>query len=384
MSYRYDFLVHATVREEDDWGFPEPDATRVPTDVAALSKLRDSAACAQDLAALKLTNYALAVSEAQVRSSHCTAMPISVQASRDEHCNLACTYCRSSPPESYALMSWSDWESALEVLLPPAIEFLPFCWGEPLIAPGLRETLELAARNRVTVSLITNLQAMTSELAESFVRFVGRALISVDTADPAAFQRIRRGGSLAALERNLDALDDAAARPGLSRPWLGVSAVMMRSTIGGLPRLIRWMSTRGLRGLCAKRIILRSHELQKSQQDELFAFSSREYREVYRECHSLCRSLGIALSMCDPDRPVGIHTSCPAPWQHIYLSPSGHMSVCNFSRLRTVGALPLCEGYYNSEQIVAMRRSWAVGHRCPECQSSDCDGRNEFPGARGY
>ncbi|HWD25198.1 MAG TPA: radical SAM protein, partial [Acidimicrobiales bacterium] len=244
MDTRYDYLLHATVPLEESWGLPrscthpESPTTVDPADLrAALAAYTASGETDREaLHQYKLLNYSLALDEGRRMAVECESRPFVVQVSRTEKCNLSCVYCRPTPAhQSKVTLGRDVWESSLPTLLRPALEFIPYCWGEPLMAPDFDRTCHFAAKYGTAMSFITNMMYLNEDLATLFVSSVDRALVSIDTADPAEFHRLRRGGSLDRVEENLNLLRRSASITGVPLPWLGVSAVLLKSTLASFP-----------------------------------------------------------------------------------------------------------------------------------------------------
>ncbi|NQU24499.1 MAG: hypothetical protein HQ567_24720 [Candidatus Nealsonbacteria bacterium] len=388
-ALRYDYLLHATVQASENWGLPfSDDDQEVSGNYDQLAELcRDFRLSRQrsgvSLTAYKRANYVLAHMEAARLEEQCISRPFAVQLSRDERCNLSCVYCRPRRYDSLVSMNREQWVAALSVLLPAALEFLPFCWGEPLLAPEFDLTCCLAEKYQTSLSLITNLQHLTPDLADLFVRHVTRALVSADTADRVLFEKLRCGGDLYTLERHMTMLHETAERIGVTPPWLGISAVMLRSNLTLLPELITWASRRGFRGVYAGRLVIPEH-IREFGRDERVDLQSAEYAAVYTECAARARALAVELSMYNPVDPIGVERMCLCPWHHVYVSASGDVCSCNFSRLTVLGKLPLHDSYWNSNAIRRRRSIWTVDHRCQSCQSTDYDGRPGVLQERGY
>lgn len=392
METRYDYLLHATVPLDESWGLPswcthpEVPASAGAEEVhAALADYLESGE--QDVDALtrfKSLNYALALDEGRRMVSRCSSRPFVVQVSRTEKCNLSCTYCRPTPAHQSKLTLDRDvWLAALPELLRPALEFIPYCWGEPLMAPDFDLTCDYADRYGVAVSFITNMLHLDEPTARLVVRSVDRALVSIDSADPAEFRRLRRGGSLTRLERNLDLLRSTAADMGRPMPWLGVSAVLLRSSIERLPGLAQWAAEQGFGGLSARRVMLRE-PIQILQRDEELDLDSAEYRDVLAAVREIAAERGLLLSLPDPDFCLGQDAMCPCPWHHVYLSASATLAMCCFSHRDVVGHTPIDHTSWNSPELVAHRRHWTPTFRCDECSSLDFVGRRDVSQVRGY
>jgi MoaA/NifB/PqqE/SkfB family radical SAM enzyme len=389
-ALRYDYLLHATVPAREEWGLSSFHAG-IDTDaesqlseeelVARLNRLRHSEVERQSF---KRSNHALAMLEFQRMAVECRSRPYVVQISRTEKCNLSCGYCRPTRAHhSTRSFDFEPWEAALPLLLGPALEFMPFCWGEPLMAPDFELMCEHSRQHDVAVSFITNMLYLDPDLADSFVRGVTRALISIDTIDPEQFAQLRAGGSLNRLTHNLRMLTSAAQAAGVARPWLGVSAVLLPETLDGLPDLVRWAADQGLGGVSVRRVVLRDNigSMHETHRTDL---NSPSYRQTLDICRRLGGDLDVEINMADPDFCLGREAVCPCPWHHVYLSASGRLSKCSFSHKVDLGGVPRDDGYWNTEPFLRTRQGWTATFRCSECSSLDFIGRVEVAQVRGY
>lgn len=392
MDTRYDYLLHATVPLSESWGLPRscthPEVPAMASPEALSAALRDFMQSGERdreaLSAYKRLNYALAIDEGRRMVDYCHSRPFVVQVSRTERCNLACVYCRPTAAHRSTLTLERDvWEAALPPLLRPALELIAYCWGEPLMAPDFDVTCAYADRYGTAMSFITNMLYLDENLARLFVGSVTRALVSMDTADPVTFRRLRRGGSVARIEHNLGLLRRTAAAEGVPMPWLGVSAVLLRSSLGDFPGLVRWAAEQGLSGVSARRVMIRE-SIQGLQDDEQIDLAGPEYREVLAEVRAIAAERDLLLNVPDPDFCLGADAMCPCPWHHIYLSSSATLAMCCFSHRDVVGRAPVDEHSWNSPELVAHRREWTPTFRCRECSSLDFVGRPEVSQVRGY
>jgi MoaA/NifB/PqqE/SkfB family radical SAM enzyme len=384
---RYDYLLHATLPAEEHWGVNPPELPNEPMDLTSLQKqFQELWRLAKDdrthLGELKLVNRKLAESEWFARESRLLSRPSVVQLSQTEVCNLLCTYCRPDKPKGLKTMPRSECIPTLHQILPAAQEFLPFCWGEPLLSPDFLEICELAAEYQSPISLITNLNHLNDELTETFARHVARALISIDTIDPEQFAAVRRRGDLHRLEKNLRAIQDCAAAQN-SLLWLGVSVVLTKSSMPGVPDLIAWAADHGFRGVCMRRVVIRE-ALPHFENKEEIDLLSPEYLELLETSKRMTQERGLVLNMPDPYRSEDRIPACRCLWDHVYVSASGTINMCVYSHRQPMGTLPLLDDYWNMPEIVRRRSGWTDDTRCEECCVLDFIERPDVTQVRGY
>ncbi len=385
---KYDYLIHASVPVSEFWGISYPDCNDVPHDYNDLNEMcRNSLELANSnkkyLNDYKKYNYVLALKEFEEQRGSCFSRPFVLQASRTEECNLACRFCRPEPVERFHTMEMDRWQEALEFLLPPAVEFVPYCWGEPLLDSCFGLTCELAKKYNAPVSIITNFQHFDEKIAEIVLTGVRRFLISVDTSNPETFKDLRKGGSINKIEKNLSLLRMVADKAGMKSPWIGVSAVLCKSNMNDLPQLIEWAADQGILGLSARRMVIREN-INKILIEEEIDLLSSEYRDIQDKATVTAKRKNMVINMPTQICSKAVGSTCPCPWTHIYLSPHGNLHLCAFSHGNTVGNIPIKPDYWNSKDIINSRLTFFNKQRCKECASLDSIGAIGASQIRGY
>jgi GTP 3',8-cyclase len=138
------------------------------------------------------------------------AAPRSVRVSLTDRCDLACVYCRPSRNDGRLpeRLDGAALRTMLAGLMLAGVRRIRFTGGEPLLSPHVVDAVAEAARlGAEDIALTTNgtqLRALAVPLRKAGLQ---RLTLSLDSLDPARFERITRGGKL---ERVLDGL--AAAR----------------------------------------------------------------------------------------------------------------------------------------------------------------------------
>lgn len=164
-------------------------------------------------------------------------------------CNFRCVYChneglgatqgpRAPHPDE---LSPEEIEERVAVAASFGVRSVKFTGGEPLLRHDCEEIVRRAARHIHRVSMTTNgffLAERAQGLAEAGLR---RANVSLDSLDPEAFRRIRRG-DLAAVLAGIDAALAAGIAP------IKVNFVVFKDTVAQIPEMIDFVGRRkGLR-----------------------------------------------------------------------------------------------------------------------------------------
>ncbi|NJD88673.1 MAG: radical SAM protein [Betaproteobacteria bacterium] len=151
-------------------------------------------------------------------------------------CNFTCGFCagrhmpqRDITPETF--QAFIDQAEGLE-----HIELQGE--GEPLLHPQFFGLIEIARRKfpQLQFSLITNGSLFTAENIDGLLRHrVTRIFVSMESADDAAFQRIR-GGKLERVRRGIRELLAERDARGMDAPVVGLAVTVLKSAVPGIGR----------------------------------------------------------------------------------------------------------------------------------------------------
>lgn len=183
------------------------------------------------------------------RRAHPSRMAVEVTT----RCNLRCAMCVKQTPGNDVGDADMD-EAVFDRLLPVFGELDALVLngvGEPLMHPLFEAFVHRARshmRDEAWLGFQTNGLLLTPERAAALAGAgADRVCLSVDSAAPETFRRLRAGGELDDVSRAFDALAHAAEQGGNPRFMAGAEVVVMRDTVDGLPDVVRWAAGRGAR-----------------------------------------------------------------------------------------------------------------------------------------
>jgi len=144
-----------------------------------------------------------------------------------DRCNFRCVYCRSADPEHYKpedeLLAWDEYERLARVLIGMGIRKIRVTGGEPLVRPGVIEFVaRLKALGTHDLSMTTNAYRLAEHCSDLVVAGLDRINISLDSLDPAKFERITRTRVFDHVIAGIDAAQSSPLRP------VKVNAVLVR------------------------------------------------------------------------------------------------------------------------------------------------------------
>jgi GTP 3',8-cyclase len=144
-----------------------------------------------------------------------------------DRCNFRCVYCRSADPENYRdhdeILSWPELDRLARVFLDLGIRKIRITGGEPLVRDGVEAYIaRLHALGVEDLSMTTNGHLLADRCETLIQAGLRRINISLDSLDPAKFEKITRTQSFAAVLRGIHGAQKSRLAPAK------VNAVLVR------------------------------------------------------------------------------------------------------------------------------------------------------------
>ena len=135
-----------------------------------------------------------------------------------DRCNFRCVYCRSADPENYRdhdeILSWPELERLAGMFVSLGIQKIRVTGGEPLVREGVEDYIaRLHAMGVRDLSMTTNGHLLAERVERLLDAGLRRINISLDSLDPARFERITRTKSFASVMRGIDAVQSSRLAP---------------------------------------------------------------------------------------------------------------------------------------------------------------------------
>jgi MoaA/NifB/PqqE/SkfB family radical SAM enzyme len=208
--------------------------------------------------------------------------------------------------------------------------------GEPFLHPRFLDMVRFAAARGIEVSTNTNLTALSERRAEECVASGLRHLyVSLDAADPAAYEYIRVGSRFDRVARNLERLVQAKRRLGRADPHITLVAVAMRRNLEELPGLVRLAHRYGVDEMKVQHL---AHDFKEDtlpekyrpmrqfvDEESLLGEDPARVERWFAEARRAAEELHVALRLPSVERrPRG----CDWPWRGAYVAYSGQAMPC--------------------------------------------------------
>jgi GTP 3',8-cyclase len=146
-----------------------------------------------------------------------------------DRCNFRCVYCRSADPENYRdheeILSWPELDRLAHIFLGLGIRKIRITGGEPLVREGVEQYIaRLHGLGVEDLSMTTNGHLLADRCERLIEAGLRRINISLDSLDPAKFEKITRTKSFVAVMRGIDAAQNSRLAPAK------INAVLVRGT----------------------------------------------------------------------------------------------------------------------------------------------------------
>src|SRR5258708_19153253 len=135
-----------------------------------------------------------------------------------DRCNFRCVYCRSADPENYRdhdeILSWPELDRLAKVFLSLGIRKIRITGGEPLVREGVEEYIaRLHALGVEDLSMTTNRHLLAERCDRLLAAGLRRIHLSLDSLDPAKFERITRTKSFSTVMHSIDVAQKSRLPP---------------------------------------------------------------------------------------------------------------------------------------------------------------------------
>jgi cyclic pyranopterin phosphate synthase len=135
-----------------------------------------------------------------------------------DRCNFRCVYCRSADPENYRdhdeILSWPELDRLARIFLNLGIRKIRITGGEPLVREGVEDYIaRLHALGVEDLSMTTNGHLLAERCDRLLAAGLRRINISLDSLDPAKFERITRTKSFSTVMDSIDAAQNSRLAP---------------------------------------------------------------------------------------------------------------------------------------------------------------------------
>lgn len=304
-------------------------------------------------------------------------------------CNLRCVYCRKRN-EAFYQVSGRDMDMPLDSVrraadlsaaLGPKTVWLGGTGETTMLPDWMDRCKAFEGASKPTFNINTNLARVLSDTEINYMAGFDRIHISIDTADAALLQEMRKKVNLQTIVYNVVRLRAAAIGQARPLPHLAVNCVLTNKIVGHLLDLAALCVALGVHGLglvdlnehpAAQQAGLRSV---RSSGDQDFASFRAEIESVraFLSANHLELSMSPTLTMrldndenAEPAPAVGRTRMCLQPWERINVAADEAIFPCCVAGEK-VGRLDDFEKLGAPEGVRAFRKRLLVGDMPSPC-----------------
>jgi MoaA/NifB/PqqE/SkfB family radical SAM enzyme len=242
-------------------------------------------------------------------------------------CNISCIMCgRNAKKFKPTFFEW-EWLERLSPVLDRVTEVTLFGWGEPTVHPKFRQILEYLARFPVKKYILTNGMRL-DRFEDLVVETVDVMAVSLDGAEAATNDRIRRGASYNRIVENLRSVVAKRAASSRRKPHINFVMTLMRDNLHELPGLVEIAHRIGIEEVKAVYLTSFSQELAS----QVLWDRTAEVKAAFEQASDLSQRLGILLKLphVQGEDPAGDarHRPCYVGWRDCFLGSDGIVRPC--------------------------------------------------------
>ena len=250
-------------------------------------------------------------------------------------CNLKCSICCRDLRESslkLRSLSFTDFEKIFNKISTflNIKEFNPQGLGEPFLCADILKILSLVKSRQITTWLVTNGTLINDFMAKGLVEAgVDKIRISIDSADPGLYAKIKPDSRLAEVINNISRLNFYKEKIKMDTPRLAFNSVVLKSTIAGLADLINLAAKLKVDEITLIPLVIFSKGM--SVEQEQVDFYDNDFKNRFEDLKILAQHKGVELNL-----GVSLETK-EVKYCHrgIYIDASGGVyPCCNISSLK--------------------------------------------------
>jgi radical SAM protein with 4Fe4S-binding SPASM domain len=239
-------------------------------------------------------------------------------------------------------------------------------WGESTILKNFDKFVDLTVRHRPQLRLVTNAQVNRPEIWDVLMAAHATITVSCDAAEPALFEKLRRGGTITRLRATVSAILAARDTHGAPARSIGFNTVVSRDNLHDLSNIVDLAADLGVPLVVCYPIVADLTDPAHLRGDLDGAV------RAYDAAADRARERGVVLQLgAAPDPSLALVDKvrtppCMHPWAYAYVNYEGGVGFCDHligNPRFTLGSLKdsSFEEIWNGEEWAKLRRSHVTG-----------------------
>jgi MoaA/NifB/PqqE/SkfB family radical SAM enzyme len=273
-------------------------------------------------------NRVLNLEEYRQGKTYLKSRPLYVMVELTQGCNLHCMMCRPEVITIQSRMMSKDIFDKIAQELFSTAEMVDLRGdGESLILPQISKYIEAAAEYGVAIRFVSNMSFQRDEVIDLLIEHGCYLSISVDSADPDIFARLRRGGNLTKVERNLRKLAAGYRDRWGSTDRINLTTTVQRPALESLPELVDFAADIGIQEI-------RLASVHASPDSPLSLYDrDAEVDATLKRMQERSRLHGVKVAAATqlgtiPQKPDDT-SACLHPWSYVSFKYDGFIGFCD-------------------------------------------------------
>jgi MoaA/NifB/PqqE/SkfB family radical SAM enzyme len=268
------------------------------------------------------------------------AAPVCLYLETTNRCNLLCTTC----PRTYedleppADMSWELFTSIVDQF-PRIARVVLHGVGEPMMVRALPRMIRHLKDRSAYVLFNTNGTLLTEKKGRELIASgLDELRVSLDAAEPHAFEAVRGRNMFAGIVRKVRAFRALQRELAAARPRVSLWLTGLKETVGQLGDFVRLAHDMDVPEVYLQRLVYFPEGQGLARVDQaLFAGGGDEEGRLIREAEDLARQLGVAFNASGatdpaaslkPEETMQPWSLCRRPWTLMYITAHGRVLPC--------------------------------------------------------
>ena len=239
-------------------------------------------------------------------------------------CNLRCSFC-SRGNSKIANMTASEFDIILAKTHKNINSLQLSCAWEYSVTKNVAEIVKVLGKYNIpSTTIYTNGNLLPDDLAEAIIESrLNYFVISIGEAKKETYERIRNGGNFESVLNNIRKLNRMKKEHNSKYPRLCANLTLINSNIGELLEFVDLAHDLGIEEIRGRHLILNKGCNTDSEVIKNKIYANSLIESAYKKATGLGMSFSIPLYLKQNDPK-----SCRAPWNQLYISSDGNVSVC--------------------------------------------------------
>jgi radical SAM protein with 4Fe4S-binding SPASM domain len=299
-------------------------------------------------------------------------------------CNLRCIFCTRNNRQSVG-MTTHEFETILSRFQNRIGSLQLSCAWEYSVSKDATEIVRVLGKFNIPFTTIyTNGNILPDDLARAIIGSgLNNFVISIGEARKETYERIRKGGNFEHVLANIRKLGRMKKERNCSHPRLCVNMTLINSNINELPEFVDLAHDLGIVEIRGRHLILNEGLDISSERITDYACANSILEFAGKKASGYGMSFSVP-KFLDQTLPK----ACRAPWQQLYISSNGDVSVCpRIHRYIKVGNL-LREDLRNvlrSREMINLKKQFRISRfENPVCEICLANRETEIPIDQGF